>query len=41
VAGVAPAHVSVWTWAIADFEAEAMGRLIGQSEILSGRLVLG
>jgi hypothetical protein len=41
VAGVAPAHVSVWTWAIADYDLEAMGGVIGQSEILTGQLVVG
>lgn len=35
-----PADVSVWTWAIADYEVEAMEGLIGRREITSGRLVI-
>lgn len=40
VAEIGPAHVSVWTWAIADYEVEAMEGLIRRQGILSGRLVV-
>ena len=35
-----PAEVSVWTWAIADYEVEAMAGLMARSEILGARLIV-
>jgi len=35
-----PAHVSVWTWAIADYEVEAMAGLMVRQEIVGGRLIV-
>jgi hypothetical protein len=35
-----PAHVSVWTWAIADYEVEAMHGLMVRRELLTARLVV-
>ena len=34
------AHVSVWTWTIADYEVACMQGLMARSEILSGRLII-
>lgn len=34
------AHVSVWTWAIAEYEVEVFTALMDRGEIQSGRLVL-
>lgn len=34
------AHVSVWTWAIAEYEVEVFSALMDRQEIQSGRLVL-
>jgi hypothetical protein len=35
-----PAGVSVWTWAIADYEVEAMAGLMARREITAGRLIV-
>tara|TARA_R110000737_G_scaffold112160_1_gene145299 strand:+ start:45 stop:734 length:690 start_codon:yes stop_codon:yes gene_type:complete len=35
-----PANISVWTWAIADYEVQAMGGLMGSAGVQSGRLVV-
>lgn len=35
-----PSHVSVWTWAIAAYEVEAVGGLMARGEILTARLVV-
>jgi hypothetical protein len=40
VADLGPSAVSVWTWAIADYEVEAMEGLIQRDAITSGRLVV-
>ncbi len=37
---IGPAHVSVWTWAIADYEVEAMSGLMARREILAGTLII-
>jgi hypothetical protein len=37
---IGPAHVSVWTWAIAEYEVEAMCGLMARTEILSGTIVI-
>ena len=37
---IGPASVSVWTWAVADYEVEAMAGLMASSAITSGRLVV-
>jgi len=37
---VGPASVSVWTWAIADYEVEAMAALMASAAILRGRLIV-
>lgn len=37
---IGPAQVSVWTWAIADYEVEAMSGLMAQSAISGGTLVV-
>ncbi len=38
--GAGPAAVSVWTWAIADYEVEAMAGLMARREITDGTLVI-
>lgn len=35
-----PAALSVWTWAIADYEVEAMGGLLGDRRLTAARLIL-
>lgn len=35
-----PASVSVWTWAIADYEVEAMAALMASAAILEARLIV-
>jgi hypothetical protein len=35
-----PSQVSIWTWAIADYEVEAMSALMGSADILGARLVV-
>jgi hypothetical protein len=40
ISQVGPASVSVWTWAIADYEVEAMAALMASSTIVSARLVV-
>jgi hypothetical protein len=35
-----PANVSVWTWAVADYDVQAISGLIGLPGVLSGRLVV-
>lgn len=40
LAMLGPARVSVWTWAIADYEVEAMAALMASARILEGRLVV-
>src|SRR6188768_1607693 len=35
-----PASVSVWTWAIADYEVEAMEGLMARDAITAGRLIV-
>lgn len=37
---IGPAHVSVWTWAIADYEVQCMAGLMARREILTGSLVI-
>jgi hypothetical protein len=37
---VGPASVSVWTWAIADYEVEVMTGLMASASITSGRLIV-
>ena len=40
LAELGPAEVSVWTWAIADYEVEAMTALMESSAILGARLIV-
>jgi hypothetical protein len=40
IAEVGPCAVSVWTWAIADYEVEAMAALMARESIRSARLVV-
>lgn len=40
IESVGPASVSVWTWAIADYEVEAMAGLIASDAITSARLIV-
>lgn len=40
LAEIGPARVSVWTWAIADYEVEAMVGLMARNEITGGTLIL-
>jgi hypothetical protein len=40
LAGTGPAAVSIWTWAVADYEVEAMGGVIARQEITAGRLIV-
>jgi hypothetical protein len=40
LAELGPAAVSVWTWAIADYEVEAMEGLMGREAITAGRLIV-
>lgn len=40
LAELGPAGVSVWTWAIADYEVEAMASLMASEAILEARLVV-
>lgn len=35
-----PASVSVWTWAVAAYEVEAMSRLLADGRLRSGRLIV-
>lgn len=35
-----PAHLSVWTWTIAEYEVQCMDRLRMDQRLLSGRLVI-
>ena len=35
-----PSEISVWTWAIADYEVAAMAGLMGRGEITGGRLIV-
>jgi hypothetical protein len=37
---IGPAEVSVWTWAIADYEVEAMSGLMGNAAITGARLIV-
>ena len=37
---IGPAECSVWTWAIADYEVEAMAALMGHAAITGARLVV-
>ena len=37
---IGTANVSIWTWAIADYECEAMAGLMARQEIISARLVI-
>ena len=37
---VGPASVSIWTWAIADYEAEAMGGFLADGRITGARLIV-
>jgi hypothetical protein len=37
---IGPAHVSLWTWCIANYELEVMAGLLQRGDILSGRLVI-
>lgn len=40
LAQVGPAEISVWTWAIADYEVEAMSALMASSAITGARLIV-
>jgi len=40
LAQLGPSHVSVWTWAIADYEVEAMAALMASSAIIGARLIV-
>jgi len=40
IAEVGPCHVSVWTWAIADYEVQAFTALLERQEILGANLVV-
>lgn len=40
LAELGPASVSVWTWAIADYEVEAMEGLMAREAITAGRLIV-
>jgi len=40
IAEIGPAEVSVWTWAIADYEVEAMSALMSTAAIVGARLVV-
>jgi hypothetical protein len=35
-----PAAVAIWTWAIADYEVEAMGGLMARQDVTAGRLIV-
>lgn len=35
-----PSYVSVWTWAIADYEVQAVGGLMDRGEVLTARLIV-
>jgi hypothetical protein len=35
-----PAHVSVWTWTVAEYEVAALSRLMRDERLLSGRMVI-
>ena len=35
-----PAHVSCWTWTVAEYEVQCMERLMRDERLLSGRLVI-
>lgn len=37
---IGPSSVSIWTWAIADYEVEAMAALMASSAIVSARLIV-
>jgi len=37
---VGPAHLSVWTWAIADYEIEVLERLMMDKRVLGARLII-
>jgi hypothetical protein len=40
LAEIGPAEVSIWTWAIADYEVEAMAALMATDAILGARLIV-
>jgi hypothetical protein len=40
LAQIGPSHLSVWTWAIADYEVEAMTALMASSAIVGARLIV-
>lgn len=40
IAELGPAAVSIWTWAIADYEVEAMAGLMANRAITGGRLIV-
>ena len=40
IAEIGPCEVSVWTWAIADYEVECMSALMANSSIIGGRLIV-
>ena len=35
-----PAHVSLWTWTVAEYEVEVLGGLMRDDRLLSGRLII-
>ena len=37
---IGPAHVSVWTWAIAEYEVQAFGGLLQRGDIVGARLIV-
>lgn len=37
---IGPAHLSVWTWVISDFEADSLGLLLKDGRIMSGLLMV-
>jgi hypothetical protein len=40
VSELGPSEVSIWTWAIADYEVEAMAGLMGMASITGARLIV-
>ena len=40
IAEIGPCEVSVWTWAVADYEVECMAGLMANSSIIGGRLIV-
>jgi hypothetical protein len=40
ISQLGPSQVSIWTWAIADYEVEAMAALMANADIIGARLVV-